>query len=117
MFLSLRDLLSQAGDLLNRAPGTAPPIDFTDTGDTLLCRLQLPGIDPQSVQVQVSETSLAIAGQASMEEKTESLNFFRYQAAMGSIYREVGLPARVDPHRSTTDWQSDGSLVITLPKR
>jgi HSP20 family molecular chaperone IbpA len=117
MFLSLLDLMRQAGQLLPSATAVSPAFELHDGGDTLRLRAVLPGIDPKSVQIQVSETSLAIGGHATLEERTEGPDFYRMQAAVRQVYRELALPARVDPHRSTAQWETDDVLVLHLPKR
>lgn len=117
MLLSLLDLMRQAGQLMPAAPEVSPAFAFSDGGDTLHLRVSLPGIDPKSVQIQVSETSLAIGGHATLEERTEGPDFFRVQAAVRQFYREAALPVRVDPHRSTAQWESEGVLVLLMPKR
>ena len=117
MFLSLLDLMRQAGELLPSAPAVSPAFEFHDGGDELRVRASLPGIDPKSVQIQVAESSLAIGGHATLEERTEGPDFYRMQTAVRQFYRELALPVRVDPHRSTAQWEADGVLVLHLPKR
>lgn len=116
MYLSLMDLMRQMGGfpLLDAA---APQIEVEEQGAALYCRARLPGIDPRSVQVQVRETSLALAGFGTREERTQGPNFVRTQSAVHRFYREVPLPTRVDPHRATMQWQDHDLLVVICPKR
>ncbi len=119
MYLSLWQLLRHCGDFFSfPGPlGSAQPFfDLKDDGSSLILTAGLKGIDPRTVQVQVSERSLAIGGYGTMEEKTEGPDFYQMQSAINSFYREIPLPARVDPHRATMAWQDGETLVITLPK-
>lgn len=116
MFLSLLDLLRRTGGLPDRSPASAPVMAVTDQGSFLQFKAELPGIDPKSVQVQVTESSLAIAGYGTREERTEGPNFYRMQAGVSSFYREMELPARIDTHRAAMQWQGTATLIITLPK-
>ena len=114
MYLSLLDWMRQTGGFAP-ARWTAPRVEIERQGGALYCRAWLPGIDPRSVRVQVRETSLAVAGYGSREERTEGPNFVRTQSAVQSFYREVPLPARVDPHRAVLQWQGEDLLVIICP--
>lgn len=116
MFLSLLDLMRQAGALADGAAGAGVQIDLTDQGGHLQVVADLPGIDPQSVQIQVAETALALGGARTVEERTEGPSFYRVQASRQSFYRELPLPSHVDPHRATATWQTEGRLILTLPK-
>jgi HSP20 family molecular chaperone IbpA len=119
MFLSLLDLLRQTGGASLSVPPAAslPAMGVTDQGSHLQFRAQLPGIDPKSVKVQLTETTLGVSGFGTVEEKTEGPNFCCMQAGASSFYRELPLPARIDPHRAAMQWQADGSLLITMPKQ
>lgn len=128
VYLSLLDLMRQSGALMDellRESGAllsqfsvgAPAIDLASEGDRLVLRAQLPGIDPKSVQIQVTESSVAIGGHGSREEKTEGPSFVHMSAGVRQFFQEVPLPARIDPHRASATWEQDGTLVITLPTR
>jgi HSP20 family protein len=117
MWLSLLDLMRQTGAALPELPAVSPEFQWHDDGSHLRLRAHLSGVDPKSVQVQVRENSLAIGGRATLEERTEGPNFARMQAAVSQFYREVQLPARVDPHRAKARWEEDGALVVLMPKR
>ncbi|HYF95960.1 MAG TPA: Hsp20 family protein [Symbiobacteriaceae bacterium] len=117
MFLSLLDLLRQQSgrELLSNAEA-APAFELSDQGDVLLLRASLRGIDPKSVQVQVTESGIAIGGRRTVEERTEGPDQFRYLSAVSQFYRELRLPSRVNPHRATARWEEDSSLLLALPK-
>lgn len=118
MFLSLLDLVRQSGALLsNPLAGAAPSLEVADLGDALQVTARLAGYDPRTIQIQLGETSLAIGGQSTREEKTEGPDFCRTQSSRSSFYRTLPLPARIDPRRAQSQWESDVTLVITLPKR
>lgn len=116
MYLSLLDLMRQTAGF-SPARWTAPRMDIERQGGSLYCRAWLPGIDPRSVRVQVREQSLALSGYGSREERTQGPNFVRAQSSLQSFYREVPLPARVDPNRAVVQWQGEDLLVIICPIR
>lgn len=117
MFLSLLDLLRQeVGRLPELATERAPLMEIADQGAHLLLRANLTGIDRKTVQVQLRETGLTIGGARTMEERTEGPDFYRFQSAVSRFYREMPLPCRIKPGHATARWESDGTLLVTLPK-
>jgi HSP20 family molecular chaperone IbpA len=117
VFQSLLDLLRHTANVPLGAPAAMPDMGLTDEGSSLHFHAHLPGIDPRSVQVQLTESNLAIAGYGTREERTEGPDFYRLQSGVSSFYREVPLPLCIDPHGAAMHWQADGSLLITLPKQ
>lgn len=115
MFMSLLDLMRQAGARLPMADG--PAITVNDEGAYLVVRADLKGIDPRSVQIQIAETGLAIGGRATREEKTEGPDFYAVQSSSSSFLRQIPLLSRVEPNRAQAAWEAGESLVIRLPKR
>jgi HSP20 family molecular chaperone IbpA len=117
MFLSLRDLIGQqtGWPLPETAMDTLEPA-LVDAGPELLLRLPLTEIDPRSVQVQVSETSLQVAGHRSREETVEGPGFFRSSTAFGAFARSWPLPVRVIPRECRAAWAGGGLLEVRLRK-
>lgn len=129
MFLSLLDLMRQqtgwplpeSAALVPRAgvTGGYPRYDqapWDDEGADLVWRLPLTGIDPRSVQVQVSETSLSLAGHRTHEERVEGEGFVRSSASYGAFARTLPLPVRVLPRESKATWTAGEVLEIRLRK-
>ncbi|HWI65553.1 MAG TPA: Hsp20/alpha crystallin family protein [Symbiobacteriaceae bacterium] len=114
MFLSLIDLLRQQGGALSA--DTAPVVEVRDQGTNLVVRAVLKGIDPKSVQVQLTESGLAIGGRRTVEERTESPQSYRFSLSVSQFYRELRLPSRVKPRAAVARWEAGGLLEITLPK-
>jgi HSP20 family molecular chaperone IbpA len=119
MFLSLLDLLRQTQGLMvsQAVPAMDPDVAMTDQGDHLLVRVPLAGIDPRSVQVQLTETSLAIAGHRTEEKRTEGPDFFQLQSAVSSFCRQLPLPVPVLPRQAAARWEGDQHLLLLLPKQ
>lgn len=121
MFLSLLDLMRRqtglAPEFLTGLPAAAPgSTPWLEEDLDLVLRVPLPGIDPTSVQVQVSESLLSLAGQRTHEERMEGPNFYRSSAAFGAFARTLPLPARVIPRESRAAWLDGEVLEIRLRK-
>lgn len=116
MMLSLLDLLRAQGARL--LPDSAMPAwpDWAEEGEDLVLRLPLPEIDPRSLQVQVSETGLSLAGHRTREERVTGQGFYHASASYGAFARTLPLPVRVVPRESQAIWREDGLLEIRLRK-
>lgn len=116
MMLSLFDLVRQQGARLMPDSFMPPLPDWEEEGADLVLRLPLEGIDPRSVQVQIAETGLSLAGHRTYEERIESPGRNHISASYGAFARTVPLPARVLPRESRALWRGNGLLEIRLRK-
>jgi len=92
-----------------------PVVDMIDAGNEYLVEAELPGIDKDNVQIEVSEDGIEIRAEKeeSKEEKREG--YLRRERGYQSFYRKLPLPEDA----SQEDIQaslSDGVLRVTIPK-
>lgn len=112
-------------DLVNQAIGDpetwnfsrlfAPSLDLSETDSTLEVRMDLPGIKPEQVDVQVSGNLLTISGERKEEREEKGRAFHRMERRCGSFARTVSLPCPVKEEKVDAQYR-DGVLTITLPK-
>ncbi len=93
----------------------APPVDIYETGQNLVMKVELPGIDPKDVEVRVENNTLYIRGERKFEKEVSEENFHRVERSYGSFARSFTLPSTVDTDRITADYK-DGVLTLTLAK-
>lgn len=93
----------------------APAIELDDAGDSLILRAQLPGINKELLDVQVTREAVAIAGEHRQETKAETKRVFRSEFRYGKFRRVVTLPVAIQNERVQAEYQ-DGILTLTLPK-
>jgi HSP20 family protein len=70
----------------------APALDAFHTKDDFVVRLELPGIRPEDVDVQVSDNMLVIRGERHFEDEIEDGSFLRRERSYGRFERQVLLP-------------------------
>ena len=75
-FQEMETLARQFDRLLDDLEGTpkeqpawAPAMELQDTGETLVLRAQIPGIDTKDVDIQVAKQSVAISGESRQEHR------------------------------------------------
>lgn len=91
-----------------------PAIDVIRDKDKLAVRVDMPGIKPEDIKVELENDVLTISGEheESKEEKEEQ--FVRRERRYGSFMRSIALPAGVDAD-SLTATVKDGVLEVTVP--
>jgi HSP20 family protein len=92
----------------------APLVDITESEDEVTVTLDVPGVDRDGIDVQLTGESLVVRGERKLErrEGTRSIHLERPQGAFSRSFT-IGVP--VQPERVTASYR-DGVLTITLPK-
>jgi HSP20 family protein len=77
--------------------------------------VELPGIEPKSVEVTVSESILTIEGEKKDEREERTQSYYLREREYGSFERVIEMPAGVD-HDNIEAEYANGVLTIVLPK-
>lgn len=93
-----------------------PKVDIKETNKDIIVVADVPGVDPQKVNVEVSETSLKLSGEVSREKESKGKNFYRKERSTHSFERVIPLPCPVK-NEDVTALAKNGTLTITLPKK
>jgi len=95
--------------------GVFPPLNIDDDGESLIARAEIPGIDPQNLEVHATVNSLTIKGERKSEESEERRSYHRHERDYGSFSRSVTLPVDIDPDKVQASYKL-GVLEVLLPK-
>ena len=93
-----------------------PRVDIKEEAGRFVIYADLPGIDPQDIEVQMDKGILSIKGERKSESTTETERFSRVERRYGSFHRRFALPDSADPEGVTADGRN-GVLEIVIPKR
>ena len=93
----------------------APPAEMEETKDAFQIKLELPGMDPNDLDVQVTREAIAISGERKSESKSEENGITRSEFRYGRFSRTIPLPTRIDNTNVQSDYK-DGILTLSLPK-
>lgn len=114
----LRDLDRFFEEGPSRSAGTwMPRIDVFGKEESLVVRVEVPGVDAEAIEVTVEGDTLTVSGSRAFES-SEDLEggYHRHELFEGAFKRTVILPDGVDPE-SITATSKDGILEISIPKR
>lgn len=94
----------------------APRVDIKEEADRFVIFADLPGIDPEDVEVLMDKGILSIKGERHAEKREENGRFSRIERRYGSFHRRFALPDSADPEGVTASGHN-GVLEIGIPKR
>ncbi|MCC5810864.1 MAG: Hsp20/alpha crystallin family protein [Ectothiorhodospiraceae bacterium] len=93
----------------------APDVDVREEDDRFVVRADLPGVDPEDIEVTLEKNVLTIRGERTEEKKEEREGYHRTERFQGKFLRRFLLPDTGDA--SDVSARSDkGVLEITIPK-
>jgi HSP20 family protein len=105
------------GDQQEVSPRTwIPPVDIYETGDSLVLKAELPGINPEDVEIRVEDSTLYLKGERKFEKEVREENLHRVERSYGTFTRSFALPSTIDAEKVKAEYEN-GILTLTLPKR
>jgi HSP20 family protein len=98
------------------AAGFAPPVDIYEDEHKLVLKLEVPGVQPNDLDIRVENNVLTVRGERKFESDEKEENFHRVERRYGSFFRAFTLPSTVDTEniKAVTE---NGILRVELNKR
>ena len=94
----------------------APAVDIKEDDKAFTLMADIPGVDPDEIEVTMDKGVLTVKGERQSEKKTEEENYKRVERQYGVFYRRFTLPdsANADDIEAQSE---HGVLKITIPKQ
>jgi HSP20 family protein len=93
----------------------APSVNVAETEAQYEVTADLPGINPEDVNVELHEGQVTISGKRETEKEETGKTFHRVERQYGEFRRTISLPVPVDEQKITASYK-DGVLNVVLPK-
>lgn len=92
-----------------------PRMDIYEDNGNLVAEVELPGMKPENIKVEVKDNTLCVEAEA--EEKKEEKKRGYYRKELGKRYfrRLVPLPVEVEDEKTEATY-GDGILRVVIPK-
>lgn len=100
---------------LARAGYFFPRVDISQTENEIKVVADIPGADPDNINIDVQDNWMTISGKMESEKEMEEEKPYRYERVYGEFKREFSLPAQVKEEEIRAVYK-DGVLTVTLPK-
>ncbi len=93
----------------------APAVEIKETDDAFNLKLEVPGLEPKDLNVEVTADAVSISGERKSETRTEEQGMVRSEFRYGKFQRVIPLPSRIQNNKVQAEYK-DGILHLTLPK-
>lgn len=92
-----------------------PAVDIFEEKNRFLLRADLPGVDPEDINVSMDNGVLNLSGERRAEVRTEDASAQRIERVAGRFFRHFTLPETTDAEAITAKC-SNGILEVSIPK-
>jgi HSP20 family protein len=92
-----------------------PSMDISETKDSLVVKVEVPGMDQKDIRISLQENLLTITGEKTQEKDEKEERYHRVERSYGAFTRGVRLPVGVDGSKVLATFKN-GLLTVTLPK-
>jgi HSP20 family protein len=89
--------------------------DLSETAEAYQIRMDVPGIKPDEITVQVTGDTVHVSGERKEEKEEKGKTYHRIERRSGKFAETVVLPGNVNDEKVQAEFH-DGVLTITLPK-
>ena len=128
-----RDLLSRSGEALTHFAGGAKDAadqgdasqelprwgllsaDVWETAQSVIVRVEIPGMDKEDFDVSIQGTALRISGEKRSKGEQQGRRYALRERAYGHFERTIALPHNIDGAQAEVSYQ-DGVLAVIVPK-
>ncbi|MBK4729147.1 Hsp20/alpha crystallin family protein [Oxynema sp. CENA135] len=93
----------------------APPAELDETPDAFDLKLEVPGMEPNDLDIEVTAEAVRISGERRSETRSEEGGTTRTEFRYGKFSRVIPLPAKIQNTEVKADYK-DGILKVHLPK-
>lgn len=96
-------------------PFLEPPVDIYETPEEIVVLVEMAGISPQDVNLEVDGTVLTVSGERKPLGGRPGRVYSQMEISHGRFHRDLLLPAEVNAEAAEAVYK-DGILEIVLPK-
>jgi HSP20 family protein len=93
-----------------------PAVDIIENEKDFRVRAELAGMQPEDVEVNVTDGFLTIRGEKQEEKEEKDENYLRRETSYGSFQRTIALPDTASTEKAEASFKN-GVLSIDVPKK
>ena len=110
----LLSAFTRSGGAPPAVSGVFPPLSVSESGDKVIVEAEIPGIQPEDLNISVVGKTLTLSGERKPDE-ADNVSFHRRERKWGCFRKALTLPDDVDPDGIQAECKN-GMLKIVLPK-
>ena len=93
----------------------SPRVNIAETENEFEVTVELPGIRPEDVLVEMQNGQLSIRGETREEKEDSGKQYHRVERLTGRFQRSFPIPGEIDEEKTSASFH-DGVLKIVIPK-
>jgi len=93
----------------------SPSADIFEEGDDVVVKTELPGMEKDNIDINLTDNTITISGEKKKEEKVEKKNYYHLERSYGSFSRSFSLPSEVQADKAKATFKN-GLLEVRIPK-
>jgi len=101
--------------LAGRGFAGLPRIDLAETDNEITIKAELPGVDANDLDINVTGTTLTFRGEKKQDREEKASDYYYVERQYGGFHRAVQLPTSVDPEKVNAEFKN-GVLSVRLTK-
>lgn len=94
---------------------SSPTVDLYEDKDDIVVKAELPGMDKDNIEVNLTDHTLTIKGEKKKEGEVKEENYYKSERSYGSFVRTLELPKEVHADKVKASFKN-GVLEVRLPK-
>jgi HSP20 family protein len=94
---------------------SAGAVDVYEEKDDIVVKAELPGMEKDNIEVNISDHHLTIKGEKKKEEEIKEEDYYRSERSYGSFVRSLELPKDIQTDKVKAAFKN-GILEIRMPK-
>ncbi|MBT8066829.1 MAG: Hsp20/alpha crystallin family protein [Gammaproteobacteria bacterium] len=111
----MADPRASVGANPDSAADWVPAVDIFEEKDRYMLRADVPGVDPNDINVSMDNGILNVSGERRAEDRAENAAAQRLERVSGRFFRQFSLPESTDAEAITARC-SNGILEVSIPK-
>ncbi len=92
-----------------------PTVDLFEEKEDVVVKAEIPGMDKDNIEVNLTDHTLTIKGEKKKEEEVKEENYYRSERSYGSFFRTIELPKDVHTDKVKATFKN-GVLEVRMPK-
>jgi len=93
----------------------SPSVDIFEDGDDIVVKTELPGMEKDNIEVNLTENTITLSGEKKKEEKVEKKDYYHLERSYGAFSRSFNLPTDVQTDKAKASFKN-GVLEVRIPK-
>ena len=110
-----REMSRLLGESARPRSAAFPPVNVHTDSDGAVVTAELPGVDPEDLDITVHNQSLVVRGERKAPDVAKDLTWHRRERTFGQFTRTVDLPFAVDADSVQASYR-DGILEVKLER-